>query len=46
MTQSGAVHVSEQMGSGCFLCMSLLFLGNLHDMLFKSAVPEDKLNTC
>lgn len=46
MTQSGAVDVSEQMGSVCFLCMSLLFLGNLRNMLFKPAVPEEQLNTC
>lgn len=44
--QSGALDVSEQMGSGCVLCVSLLFLGNLYNMLFKSAVPEEQLNMC
>lgn len=44
--QSGALDVSEQMGSGCVLCMSLLFLGNLYNMLFKSAAPEEQLNMC
>lgn len=36
LTHRGAVAVSEQMGRGFFLCMSLLFLGNLHNMLFRS----------
>lgn len=46
MTQSGAVNVPEQMDSGCFLCMFLLFLGNLCNALLKCAVPEGQLNTC
>lgn len=33
-------------GRRCFLWMSLLFLENLCDVLFKSAVPEEQLNTC